>query len=60
MHADEIPGIIKSSFYIANTGRPGPVAIDLPKDVQEEEFDYKNDFQIDLPGYKPTKKGHSL
>ncbi|HOI72021.1 MAG TPA: acetolactate synthase large subunit [Methanobacterium sp.] len=60
MHADEIPGIIKSSFYIANTGRPGPVAIDLPKDVQEEEFDYKNDFQIDLPGYKPTKKGHPL
>ena len=36
------------------------MAIDLPKDVQEEEFDYKNDFQIDLPGYKPTKKGHPL
>lgn len=58
IQADEIPGIIKSAFYIANTGRPGPVAIDLPKDVQEEEFDYKADFQIDLPGYKPTRKGH--
>jgi acetolactate synthase-1/2/3 large subunit len=58
MHADEIPGIIKSAFYIASTGRAGPVAIDLPKDVQEEEFDYKDDFQIDLPGYKPTRKGH--
>ncbi|HEY0196801.1 MAG TPA: acetolactate synthase large subunit, partial [Methanobacterium sp.] len=60
MQADEIPGIIKSSFYIASTGRPGPVAIDLPKDVQEEEFDFEDDFQIDLPGYKPTRKGHPL
>lgn len=60
MQADEIPGIIKSSFYIANSGRPGPVAIDLPKDVQEEEFDYDDEFKIDLPGYKPTQKGHPL
>lgn len=60
MRADEIPGIIKSAFYIASTGRQGPVAIDLPKDVQEEEFDYKDEFQIDLPGYKPTRKGHPL
>lgn len=60
MRADEIPGIMKSSFYIASTGRPGPVAIDLPKDVQEEEFNYKGGFQIDLPGYKPNMKGHPL
>ncbi len=60
MQADEIPKLIKSAFYIANSGRPGPVAIDLPKDVQEEEFDYNDDFQIDLPGYKPTRKGHPL
>lgn len=60
MKADEIPKIIKSAFYIARSGRPGPVAIDLPKDVQEEEFDYDDKFQIDLPGYKPTKKGHPL
>lgn len=60
VRADEIPGIIKSSFYIASSGRPGPVAIDLPKDVQEEEFKYNKEFNIDLPGYKPTKKGHPL
>ena len=60
MRADEIPGIIKSSFYIASSGRPGPVAIDLPKDVQEEEFEYNQEFKINLPGYKPTKKGHPL
>lgn len=60
MKADEIPGIIKSSFYIASSGRPGPVAIDLPKDVQEEEFEFSREFKIELPGYKPTKKGHPL
>ncbi|HTX61853.1 MAG TPA: acetolactate synthase large subunit [Methanobacterium sp.] len=60
MRADEIPGMIKESFYIASTGRPGPVAIDLPKDVQEEEFAYNEEHKIDLPGYKPTKKGHPL
>jgi acetolactate synthase-1/2/3 large subunit len=60
MHADEIPGLIKSAFYIAGTGRPGPVLLDLPKDVQVEELDYEKAQVIDLPGYKPTKKGHPL
>jgi acetolactate synthase-1/2/3 large subunit len=60
MKADEIPGMIKAGFYIAETGRPGPIVLDLPKDVQEEEFNYKTDVKIDLPGYKPTKKGHPL
>ncbi|MGC9517958.1 MAG: acetolactate synthase large subunit [Methanomicrobiales archaeon] len=60
MKASEIPEMIKSSFYIASTGRPGPVVIDLPKDVQEEEFEMKNDIIINLPGYKPTKKGHPM
>ncbi len=60
MKAEEIPGMIKAGFYIAKTGRPGPIVLDLPKDVQEEELDYKKDLKIDLPGYKPTKKGHPL
>lgn len=60
MKADEIPRMIKSAFYIASTGRPGPVAIDLPKDVQEEEFNFDENIKIDLPGYKPTTKGHPL
>lgn len=58
MKADEIPGMIKSAFYIAGTGRPGPVVLDLPKDVQEEEFEFESAKDIELPGYKPTKKGH--
>lgn len=56
--ADEIPSIIKSSFKIANTGRPGPVLIDVPKNVQEGEIsEYKDDL-ISTPGYKPTIKGN--
>jgi acetolactate synthase I/II/III large subunit len=60
MKAEEIPGMIKSAFYIASTGRTGPVVIDLPKNVQEEEFNYELAKDIDLPGYKPTTKGHPL
>ena len=56
----EIPEMVKSAFYIAGTGRPGPVVLDLPKDVQEQELDFENDVKISLPGYKPTRKGHPL
>jgi len=60
MKAEEIPGMIKSAFYIPGTGRNGPVVLDLPKDVQEEEFEYELAKDLELPGYKPTKKGHPL
>ncbi len=67
MDAAEVPQVVKEAFHIANTGRPGPVVIDLPKDVQTEEvelpydtFDeYYDALDIDLPGYKPTMEGHS-
>lgn len=51
---DEIPRIMKEAFHIATTGRPGPVLIDLPKDVSQATglFDY--DKEVDLPGYHPT------
>ncbi len=58
MKANEIPGMVKSAFYIAGTGRPGPVVLDLPKDVQEEEFELESAKDIELPGYKPTMKGN--
>ncbi|MEG3223970.1 MAG: acetolactate synthase, large subunit, biosynthetic type [Methanobacteriales archaeon Met13] len=58
MDPAEIPPMMKSAFYIASTGRPGPVVLDLPKDVQEAEFEYPETVEIELPGYRPTRKGN--
>ncbi|GAB6055504.1 acetolactate synthase large subunit [Methanobacterium movens] len=58
--AHEIPGMIKSGFEIALSGRPGPVVIDLPKDIQEQELDEYQAKSMELPGYKPNLKGHPL
>jgi acetolactate synthase-1/2/3 large subunit len=55
---EEIPDIIKKAFLIASTGRPGPVLIDMPKDIQEKEGNIKFPKAVDLPGYKPTLKGN--
>jgi len=55
---NEIPRVVKEAFHIAATGRPGPVLIDIPKDVQLAEFTGSFDVKLDLPGYKPTLKGH--
>ncbi len=57
-NVDELPGIIKEAFYIARTGRPGPVVIDIPKDVQQKNTSSEYPATVDLPGYKPTRKGH--
>ncbi|NPV54964.1 MAG: biosynthetic-type acetolactate synthase large subunit [Firmicutes bacterium] len=54
----DIPRIVKEAFYIATTGRPGPVLIDMPKDVMTMQSEPRYLASIDLPGYKPTYKGH--
>ncbi len=51
---EEIPDVFKKAFLIASTGRPGPVLIDMPKDIQEKEGNIKFPKTVDLPGYKPT------
>jgi acetolactate synthase-1/2/3 large subunit len=58
--AGDLPRIIREAFYIAGTGRPGPVLIDIPVDVSREEmeFDPAAVPAMQLPGYKPTVKGH--
>jgi len=53
-HIDDIPRVMKEAFHIASTGRPGPVHVDIPKDItaQMANFDYSK--PVDLPTYKPT------
>ena len=58
-HPDEIPGALAEAFHLASTGRPGPVLVDFPKDVQNAELDFAWPPAVDLPGYKPTTKPHS-
>ena len=60
-NADDIPRIFKEAFYIANTGRKGPVLIDVPVDVQNAElkkFEYPK--TVSMRTYKPTVKGHAV
>lgn len=57
-NVDELPRIIAEAFYIASTGRPGPVLIDIPKDVQRAETDAPPPEEIAIRSYNPTTKGH--
>jgi len=57
-HAKDIPTIVRKAFYIARSGRPGPVLIDFPKDVQISQAEFKWPESIDIRGYKPNLEGH--
>ncbi len=56
--AQEIPQTIKEAFYIASTGRPGPVLVDIPKDAQTGIVRFEYPKRVQLPGYQPTYEGH--
>jgi acetolactate synthase-1/2/3 large subunit len=58
MDAAEIPKVVKEAIYLAKTGRPGPVLIDLPRDVQIEQAEFHYPAKVNLPSYKPTLRGH--
>ncbi len=60
-HASEIPEIIKKAFYIASSGRPGPVVIDIPKDATNpvEKFAYEYPEKVKMRSYQPPHRGHS-
>jgi len=54
----ELAKTVKEAFYIAQTGRPGPVLIDIPRDVQQETAEFVYPDKVDLPGYKVISRGH--
>ena len=54
----DVARIIKEAFYIAGSGRPGPVVVDLPKDVQQAEHVFKYPDRVELRSYKPTIRGN--
>lgn len=56
----DIPRIVKEAFHIASSGRPGPVLIDIPKDVANRKVRFQSVDRISLPGYNPTLKPHPL
>ena len=58
MDPASLPRVIKEAFYLARSGRPGPVLIDVPRDVFIEQAECRYPAKLDLAGYKPTLQGH--
>ncbi len=56
--ASQIPAIIKEAFYIARSGRPGPVLVDIPKNLQMQKIEFSYPEKVKIDSYKPTYNGH--
>jgi acetolactate synthase-1/2/3 large subunit len=56
---NELPRILKEAFYIARSGRPGPVLVDVPKDITSEIAEFNYPTSVDIPTYKPSYKGNN-
>ncbi len=56
---NSLASVIKEAFFLARTGRPGPVVVDLPKDVVQAITEFRYPKKLDLPGYRPTLEAHS-
>jgi acetolactate synthase-1/2/3 large subunit len=57
-HVEDLSRTIKEAFYIAQTGKPGPVLVDIPKDVSQAETEFKYPQEVKIRGYAPTYMGH--
>ena len=58
MAAGDMSTVVQEAFHLASTGRPGPILIDIPKDVFTEEAEFRYRDKVSLRGYKPTLRGH--
>ncbi|MBA7638191.1 Acetolactate synthase large subunit IlvB1 [subsurface metagenome] len=58
LDVENLAGIVKEAFHLARSGRPGPVLIDIPRDVFIDQAEFSYPSKVDLPGYKPTLQGH--
>ncbi len=58
--ADSVGEVIKKAFYIAGTGRPGPVLIDVPMDIQKQEIEFEYPETVEIRSYKPSVFGNKL
>jgi acetolactate synthase I/II/III large subunit len=56
--AERIAGAIREAYHVARSGRPGPVLVDIPKDVLNQTLEWEWTDRVDLPGYRPTVRGH--
>ena len=55
-HVEDIPAVMKAAFHVAQTGRCGPVLVDVPRDVQEAEIEFRYPDEVDLPGWRPPAR----
>ncbi len=57
-NVNELSRVVREAYHIARTGRPGPVLVDLPKDIQVKKVEVEDDGELNLPGYRPRTKGN--
>ena len=55
---EDLAQVIKKAFFIANTGRPGPVVVDIPKDITAQSTEYKYPTSVEMRSYAPVSRGH--
>ncbi|MEE8233232.1 MAG: biosynthetic-type acetolactate synthase large subunit [Gammaproteobacteria bacterium] len=58
-NVEDLASTIKKAFYVATTGRPGPVVVDIPKDITADSCEYEYPKHVDMRSYKPVLKGHT-
>ena len=58
LDVNDLAQTMREAFHIATTGRPGPVLIDIPRDIQQQEAEFHYPEKVDIPSYKPVTKGH--